>query len=361
VALSVGITDPIRAIDKGAPLALIRVIGNSAPYVLIGKPNLKSITHPRAKSFSVGADNDITTVYFERMMAANGFQEGDTTPFQRGSRAARFAALKPASSMRRSSCHRSTSRPRPRLRHACLAADYVKDVPFTGMAVHRRWPPQHFGRETDSRRDRQKHRLARRPVAPRPKRSSSWSRSPVRSKDDADASYDFLHRIDYFEPTSKVSRTKLPHLVAMEQRAGTVDPAFRHRPASPCRVSPNSRIERGHMKLPRREFLRLGAAAVATPRSPNGLCASVADARGAYHRWLPARWRRRRGRPHRRRAAVGDLGSAGHRREQGGAGATSPTTPPPMPPPTAIRSRSARRRCRFMPLLYIVAEVTIRS
>src|SRR6185295_18469749 len=37
VALSVGITDPIRAIDKGAPLALIRVIGNSAPYVLIGK------------------------------------------------------------------------------------------------------------------------------------------------------------------------------------------------------------------------------------------------------------------------------------------------------------------------------------
>ena len=28
VALSVGITDPIRAIDKGASLALIRVIGN---------------------------------------------------------------------------------------------------------------------------------------------------------------------------------------------------------------------------------------------------------------------------------------------------------------------------------------------
>ncbi len=39
VALSVGITDPIHAIEKGAPLALIRIVGNSAPYVLIGKPD----------------------------------------------------------------------------------------------------------------------------------------------------------------------------------------------------------------------------------------------------------------------------------------------------------------------------------
>ena len=46
------------------------------------------------------------------------------------------------------------------------------------------------------------------------------------SKDDADASYDYLRRIQYFEPTSKVSRTKLRNLVAMEQRAGTVDAAF---------------------------------------------------------------------------------------------------------------------------------------
>ena len=76
VALSVGITDPIRAIEKGAPLALVRVIGNAAPYVLIGKPGLKSITDLKGKIISVGADNDITTVYFERMMAANGLQEG---------------------------------------------------------------------------------------------------------------------------------------------------------------------------------------------------------------------------------------------------------------------------------------------
>ena len=60
VALSVGITDPIRAIEKGAPLALVRVMGNSPPYVLIGKPGLKSITDLKGKIISVGADNDIT-------------------------------------------------------------------------------------------------------------------------------------------------------------------------------------------------------------------------------------------------------------------------------------------------------------
>src|SRR4029077_1127141 len=77
VALSVGITDPIRAIDKGASLALIRVIGNAAPYVLIGKPGLKSIADLKGKIISVGADNDIPTVYFERMMSANGLKKSD--------------------------------------------------------------------------------------------------------------------------------------------------------------------------------------------------------------------------------------------------------------------------------------------
>src|SRR5436853_6341633 len=35
IALSVGITDPIHAIDKGASLALIRIVGAAAPYALI--------------------------------------------------------------------------------------------------------------------------------------------------------------------------------------------------------------------------------------------------------------------------------------------------------------------------------------
>src|SRR4051812_18588858 len=227
VALSVGITDPIRAIEKGAPLALVRVMGNSPPYVLIGKPGLKSIADLKSKIISVGADNDITTVYFERMMSANGLKKSDYDVIPAGVAAARFAALKAgvvdAAIVLPPLNFQATASGFVTLG---LAADYVKDIPFTGMAVHRRWAAANL------------------PVAKRlltaTDKSIAWLADPSHraeaidllvkvgksSKDDAEASYDYLRRIDYFEPTSKVSRAKLRNLVEMEQRAGTVAPGF---------------------------------------------------------------------------------------------------------------------------------------
>ena len=105
-------------------------------------------------------------------------------------------------------------------------ADYVKDVPFTGMAVHRRWAGANLS-------------AAKRVLAATDKSIAWLADSSNRaeaidllvkvgksSKEDAEASYDYLRRIDYFEPTSKVSRAKLRNLVEMEQRAGTVASGF---------------------------------------------------------------------------------------------------------------------------------------
>ena len=169
VALSVGITDPIRAIDKGASLALIRVIGNAAPYVLIGKPGLKSIADLKGKIISVGADNDITTVYFERMMSANGLKKGDYDAVPAGVAAARFAALKagvvdaaivlPPLNFQADGLGLRHARPRRRLRE--------------GHSLHRHGGPsalggrESAGRQTDPRGHRQEHRLARGPVTSR--------------------------------------------------------------------------------------------------------------------------------------------------------------------------------------------------
>src|ERR1700676_179076 len=77
VALSIGNDNAIHAIDKGAPLAIVRIIGNTAPYALIAKPELKTIADLKGKTISVGQSNDITTVYFERMAAANGLKRAD--------------------------------------------------------------------------------------------------------------------------------------------------------------------------------------------------------------------------------------------------------------------------------------------
>ena len=227
VALSVGITDPIRAIAKGAPLALIRIVGNAAPYVLIGKPELKSIADLKGKTISTGADNDITTVYFERMMVANGLKKGDYTTLPAGVAAARFAALK-AGVVDAAVVLPPVNFQAAKAGFVTLgyAADYVKDLPFTGMAVHRRWAAANVP-------------VAKRILAATDK-SVAWLADPANraeaiellvkvarsSKEDAEASYDYLRRIEYFEPRSKVSRAKLRNLVAMEQRAGTVEPGF---------------------------------------------------------------------------------------------------------------------------------------
>ena len=227
IALSVGITDPIRAIEKGAPLALIRIVGNAAPYVLIGKPGLKSIAELKGKTISTGADNDITTVYFERMMAANGIKKGDYTTLPAGVAAARFAALK-AGVVDAAVVLPPVNFQAERQASSTLgfAADYVKDLPFTGMAVNRRWAARTYRRE--------------RACLLRPTRVSPGSpileprrsrRAPGQgrqlNKENAEASYDYLRRIEYFEPGSMISRKKLHNLLEVEQHAGTVPQASR--------------------------------------------------------------------------------------------------------------------------------------
>src|SRR6266851_1645831 len=227
VALSVGITNPIHAIDKGAALALIRIVGNAAPYVLIGKRGLKTIADLKGKTISIGQVSDITAVYLERMMAANGLKKGDYEVISAGVAAARYAALKAGVA--------DAALVLPPLNFQAtaagyvtlgVAADYVKDLPFTGMAVHRRWAAANV-------------LLAKRLLAATDK-SIAWLADASHrndaidllikvarsSREDAEASYDYLSRIEYFEPSSKVSLAKLRNLVAVERRNGNVGAAL---------------------------------------------------------------------------------------------------------------------------------------
>jgi NitT/TauT family transport system substrate-binding protein len=223
VALSVGITNPIHAIDKGAPVALTRIVGNTPPYVLIGKSSLTSIADLKGKTVSVGQVNDIATVYFERMAAAHGLKKGDYDLLPAGVSAARFAALKagvadaalvlPPLNFQATAAGFAT---------LGVAADHVKDIPFTGMAMHRRWAGANLA-------------VAKRILAATDK-SIAWLAEPGNRADairllveraratpgDAEASYDYLRRIDYFEPSSKVSRAKLRTLLEVERGAGNI-------------------------------------------------------------------------------------------------------------------------------------------
>jgi ABC-type nitrate/sulfonate/bicarbonate transport system substrate-binding protein len=224
VVLSVGISDPIHAIDKGAALALIRIIGNTPPYILIGKPGLKTIADLKGKTVSVGQANDPTTFYWEQMAAANGLKRDDYDELTAGVAAARFAALKAGVA--------DAAFVLPPLNFQAnaqgyvtlgFAADYVKDLPFTGMAVRRDWAQAHVP-------------LAKCLLTAMDKSMAWFADDSHRSeaidllvsaaharKEDADASYDLLRRIDYFEPSSKVSRRKLQNLIDVERKLGTID------------------------------------------------------------------------------------------------------------------------------------------
>ena len=207
--------------------------------MLIGKRGLKSIKDLKGKTISTGADNDITTVYFETMMAANGIKKGDYTTLPAGVAAARFAALK-AGVVDAAVVLPPVNFQAEKAGFVTLgyAADYVKDLPFTGMAVHRRWAAANLS-------------AAKRVLAATDK-SVAWLADPSHrdeavellvkvgrsSKEDAEASYDYLKRIEYFEPSSKVSRKKLRNLVEVSRAPG---PLRRGSTSigSPCRASPN--------------------------------------------------------------------------------------------------------------------------
>jgi NitT/TauT family transport system substrate-binding protein len=139
-----GLTDPLRAIDKGAPISLLRVETQVPPYSLWAKPAIKSVADLRGKLISIGGAKDITRIYLERTLTPNGVRPGEYDMIFAGTTVARFAALSsgavdaailvPPASFRARSGGFSL---------VADVADYVRDLPFTGYAANRDWARTH--------------------------------------------------------------------------------------------------------------------------------------------------------------------------------------------------------------------------
>ncbi len=107
-----------------------------------------------------------------------------------------------------------------------FAADYIKDLPFTGMAVRRDWAQAHMpaAKRLLAATDASIAWLA--DEAHRGEAIGLLVSSAHARKEDADESYDLLRRIAYFEPTSKISRRKLQNLIEVERTLNGVDKSF---------------------------------------------------------------------------------------------------------------------------------------
>jgi len=65
VSTNSGLVDPIRAIQKGAPIAIIRIEVQVPPYSLLAKSNIKTMKELKGKLISLGGAKDITRIFVE--------------------------------------------------------------------------------------------------------------------------------------------------------------------------------------------------------------------------------------------------------------------------------------------------------
>jgi ABC-type nitrate/sulfonate/bicarbonate transport system substrate-binding protein len=227
VAPSAGLVDPIRAIDKGAPLAIVRILLQAPPYALLAKPAIKQIADLKGKTIIIGGAKDITRIFAERMLTARGLKSGDYDFVFAGATSARFSALE-------SGAVDAAILTVPFNFYAESAGftnlgftfDTLPDMPFAGVAVNRNWATA-------------KAKVIERFLSVIGKgvawfddlnhREEAVALMVARSKakpEDVERSYEFVRSKHLFEPTGKVSRRKIGSVVDALRQLGDLPPDF---------------------------------------------------------------------------------------------------------------------------------------
>lgn len=210
VAPSAGLVDPIRAIEKGAPLALVRILLQAPPYALLAKPAIKSARDLKGKTIIIGGAKDITRIFTERMLAPNGLKDGDYDYIFAGATSARFSALQ-------SGAVDAAILTVPFNFYAESAGftnlgftfDYIPDMPFAGMAVNRNWAAANPKVMERFLAAFTRGVLWFEDVKNREEAIKLMVTTSRLKEEDVARSYDFLHGKHLFEPTGTVSKRKL--------------------------------------------------------------------------------------------------------------------------------------------------------
>jgi ABC-type nitrate/sulfonate/bicarbonate transport system substrate-binding protein len=226
VSIGSGLVDPIRAVEKGAPVAIARIEVQRPPYALLGKPGIKDMKELTGKIVSVGGAKDITRIFLERMLVARGVDPKGVDLIFAGATSARLSALQ-------SGAADAAMLTAPYNFHAMaagftnlgLTADYV-DMPFSGVATNRTWATRNNG-------------TIRRFLAVYTK-SIVWLLEPGNRREsvdmmvsvsglkpeDVEKAYDFLVSGGFFEPTGKISKAKLGKVVDALKELGDIPAGF---------------------------------------------------------------------------------------------------------------------------------------
>src|SRR5579862_2967311 len=228
VAPSAGMVDPIRAIDKGAPVALVRIVIQAPPYALLAKPEIKKIEDLKGKTIIIGGAKDITRIFTERMLEPHGLKSGDYDYVFAGATSARFAALKSgAVDAALLTMPFNFFAEAAGFSNLGFTFDVLPDMPFAGMAVNRPW--------VETNTDVLKRFLAayNKGVAwfydPKNREAAVKIQMDVSKiqQEDVEKAYAFLRDKKLFEPTGEISKRKVGTVIDALRDLGDVPADFK--------------------------------------------------------------------------------------------------------------------------------------
>jgi ABC-type nitrate/sulfonate/bicarbonate transport system substrate-binding protein len=214
VTMSTGLVDPIRAIEKGSPLAIVRLEAQSPPYAIVAKPSIKSLAELKGKVISVGGPKDITRIYVERMLAPNGVKPGEFDMVFAGATTARAQALLS------NAVDAAIILPPFNFQAVAqgfnelgLTVDYAPELPFSGTVVNLNWAKAHQDVLTRVLAAHAKSTAWFENDANRAEAVKIMVEASKLKTDEVEKAYDFFRKGHYFEPTGRISRKKLGALI----------------------------------------------------------------------------------------------------------------------------------------------------
>jgi NitT/TauT family transport system substrate-binding protein len=227
VAPSAGMVDPIRAIDKGAPVALVRIVIQAPPYALLARHEIKKIEDLKGKTISIGGAKDITRIFTERMLEPHGLKSGDYDYVFAGATSARFSALNSgAVDAALLTVPFNFYAESAGFTNLGFTFDYLPDMPFAGMAVNRTW--------AEANSDALKRFLAAYT------RGVAWFYDPTNreaavqmqmdtskiARDDVEKAYVFLHDKYLFEPSGMIMKQRIGNVISALRDLGDLSADF---------------------------------------------------------------------------------------------------------------------------------------
>lgn len=219
--LSIGLTEPIHAAAKGAPVAILRILADVTPYEILAQKDIHTIEELRSKTFCVGGLMDINAVYLERVMSAHGMKKGDYDIVVIGNTAQRFAALK-SGAVAATMLVPPTNflAEREGFTNLGLIMDYTKDMPQGSVDVYVPWAEKHRETATAFARVLDEAVAWFYDLKNRDAAIDILVKYSHDSRADIAASYDFSVRIGQFARDNTVSKQRIENLIKAMQAIG---------------------------------------------------------------------------------------------------------------------------------------------